>query len=68
MTLMDECMMKCALVDKQRLSVDRYFQMVNFCIGVRQLQLDDKGTAGFGDRDLQTTYLCRRVRQIHLED
>jgi len=64
---MNAFMMKCALVDKQRLSRDRYFQMVDLYTGVRQLHLDDKGTGVPRDRDLQTLDLYSGVRQLHLD-
>jgi len=42
--------------------------MANLCIGVRQLQLDDKGIGVPRDRYLQTMDLCNGVRQFHLDD
>ncbi len=61
-------MMKCALVDKQRLPGDRYLQMVDLCTEVRQLQLDDKATRVLGDKYLQTMDLCSGIRQLYLHD
>ncbi len=61
-------MMKCALVDKQRLPGDRFLQMVDLGVGVKQLQLDDKDTRLLGDRYLQMMDLCSGVRQLHLDD
>ncbi len=61
-------MMKCALVDKQRLPGDRFLQMVDLCARVKQLELDDKDTGLLGDRYLQMMDLCSGVRQLHLDD
>jgi len=60
-------MMECALVDKQRLSRDRYFKMVDLCTRVKQLQLDDKGTRVHGNKYLQTMDLYSGVRQLYLD-